>query len=520
MPNGSVEVVGLDNTSYPDGWVPSSDTGFWGTPASGDYEGTRAIRLDSSCGQVYSPRAVWLHPSTASPRWLRVRWIDTGVGSGLAGSPTLGAQFEDADGALVGSLVSFKNSAGGAFAWSPGGEQTAFVKPADIPSGAVYVRIYWDYPVISGTLGVVIDALRLDVVDALVVSSLQLWDAAGGVLGSVAINPMIAVGDLIRGGTSGAVTRLAIGTNGFFLKAATGVPTWAAFVNADLPTNIDVAGTFSVAGSILKRLTLDPSVKTANFTADTVNTLYLFTNSPTISLPTAVGITGALYAFVNKGAGTGTIDPFSTQVIGNVTTWALPSGDCILIVSDGANWRVLALGYEAKAAHTFAGGPTSGGVAPPVYRLLDVSDLPSLADPTSLVLGDWSSVSIGTDGQVLTVVSGAPAWADAPGPPAPVDTSTSPSVTLDFTAQQWEADASGSSVTYTLPPAASAPVGWQYTLKAYNNGSNLDITPDGSETIDGSAPLSLTMVGACVVIAPTADQGHRPGWIIVSQYLS
>ena len=39
-------------------------------------------------------------------------------------------------------------------------------------------------------------------------------------------NPMITDGDLIRGGASGAATRLAIGTDFQVLQAVSGLPVW------------------------------------------------------------------------------------------------------------------------------------------------------------------------------------------------------------------------------------------------------------------------------------------------------
>lgn len=57
----------------------------------------------------------------------------------------------------------------------------------------------------------------------------------GGGSGGMA-NPMTAVGDLIRGGTSGAPTRLAAGTNGHILTLVGGVPVWAANAGAGSPT--------------------------------------------------------------------------------------------------------------------------------------------------------------------------------------------------------------------------------------------------------------------------------------------
>jgi hypothetical protein len=49
-------------------------------------------------------------------------------------------------------------------------------------------------------------------------------------------NPMTGAGDLIRGGTGGAPTRLAPGTNGHILTLVGGVPTWAANAGAGSPT--------------------------------------------------------------------------------------------------------------------------------------------------------------------------------------------------------------------------------------------------------------------------------------------
>jgi photosystem II stability/assembly factor-like uncharacterized protein len=58
-----------------------------------------------------------------------------------------------------------------------------------------------------------------------------VWDAGGGVWtpGAAGMaNPMTSVGDLIRGGTAGAPTRVAVGTSGQVLTVVGGVPAWAA----------------------------------------------------------------------------------------------------------------------------------------------------------------------------------------------------------------------------------------------------------------------------------------------------
>lgn len=58
--------------------------------------------------------------------------------------------------------------------------------------------------------------------------------------GSALTNPMTAVGDLIRGGSAGAATRLPIGTAGQFLRTSAGLPTWATIGSSDLAEIIAV----------------------------------------------------------------------------------------------------------------------------------------------------------------------------------------------------------------------------------------------------------------------------------------
>lgn len=52
-------------------------------------------------------------------------------------------------------------------------------------------------------------------------------ELAGGGGGGGMTNPMTTAGDLIRGGTSGAPARLAVGTNGQVLTVVSGAPAWA-----------------------------------------------------------------------------------------------------------------------------------------------------------------------------------------------------------------------------------------------------------------------------------------------------
>jgi hypothetical protein len=85
--------------------------------------------------------------------------------------------------------------------------------------------------------------------------------------------------------------------------------------------------------------------KTANYTLTISDYLVDCTaNSFTITLPTAVSITGRVYEIVNSGAGTITIAATSPQtfvnVTGNPTTLSLITAlaKSIRVMSNGANW--------------------------------------------------------------------------------------------------------------------------------------------------------------------------------------
>lgn len=65
-------------------------------------------------------------------------------------------------------------------------------------------------------------------------------------------------------------------------------------------------------------------------------------NTFTVTLPTAVGITGRQYIIKNSGTGVITVDGNGSETIDGQTTWALPAQyDSITIMSDGTNWKII-----------------------------------------------------------------------------------------------------------------------------------------------------------------------------------
>jgi hypothetical protein len=106
---------------------------------------------------------------------------------------------------------------------------------------------------------------------------------------------------------------------------------------AQYGTNLPTA-TIQSGGSI--------GVKVLSVSADTtldINTAICIVtaNSPTVTLPTAVGITGRIYWIKNRGAGTVTVAAAAGQTIDGQSTVTEATNGCYQVVSDGANWAVL-----------------------------------------------------------------------------------------------------------------------------------------------------------------------------------
>ena len=64
-------------------------------------------------------------------------------------------------------------------------------------------------------------------------------------------------------------------------------------------------------------------------------------NSFTLTLPTAVGITGRVYSVKNNGSGTITLDGNGTETIERSLTQELSQGDNIQIMSNGSDWIII-----------------------------------------------------------------------------------------------------------------------------------------------------------------------------------
>lgn len=92
-----------------------------------------------------------------------------------------------------------------------------------------------------------------------------------------------------------------------------------------------------VNGSISKAYV----AKTTNYTLTEIDYQVECTaNTFTITLPTAVGITGREYSIKNSGVGTITVDGDGTETIDDDLTTEIPQYENLKIMSNGANWIV------------------------------------------------------------------------------------------------------------------------------------------------------------------------------------
>ena len=80
---------------------------------------------------------------------------------------------------------------------------------------------------------------------------------------------------------------------------------------------------------------------TSTYTVDSSDHFVTATSGTfTLSLPAAADFTGWVFELVNEGAGTITIDPYSTETIQGELTASLLAGSAYTVVSLGDRWRI------------------------------------------------------------------------------------------------------------------------------------------------------------------------------------
>jgi hypothetical protein len=119
---------------------------------------------------------------------------------------------------------------------------------------------------------------------------------------------------------------------------------------------------------------------------------------------------------ISAYAPSGTVTSFSAGNIGSIITTS---------VATATSTPALTFSLATELANTVWAGPVSGGASTPAFRALvsgDIPALPYISTGLMTTAGDIiyenstpaaARLPIGTTGQVLTVVSGLPAWANA-----------------------------------------------------------------------------------------------------------
>lgn len=215
------------------------------------------------------------------------------------------------------------------------------------------------------------------------------------------VNPMTTGGDIIYGGASGVPTRLANGSSGQVLtsQGTTVAPVWA--------TN--AAGALNV------------TAKTTTYTA-VANDFVLASGSAfTVTLPTAVGISGQTIRLKKTDASLTniiTIATTSSQTIDGSTTFTLNTQyEELTVCSDGSNWQKLDHDYPStwvQYTPTFVGFGTVTSISVWSRRVgdtLEVRGSSSIGTPTatlaSMTLGfNGTSGNVTTDATKTTTLAG------------------------------------------------------------------------------------------------------------------
>jgi hypothetical protein len=142
-----------------------------------------------------------------------------------------------------------------------------------------------------------------------------------GASGSITNNP---------GGSSGQVQYNNAGAFGGFTVSGDGT----------LNTTTGVLTITSVGGTPISS---NYVAKTATYSAAASDFVINCTaNTFTVTLPTAVGITGKQYCVKNSGTGVITIDTTSSQTIDGVTSKVLSvQYEYLWVMSNGANWIII-----------------------------------------------------------------------------------------------------------------------------------------------------------------------------------
>lgn len=159
-------------------------------------------------------------------------------------------------------------------------------------------------------------------------------------------------------------------------------------------------GFISLGGIILPEISISSTytLLSTDFLVDCTS------NSFTVSLPSAVGITGKIYQIKNSGSGIITIDANGSETIDGSLTKTLNQNDVIQITSNGTNWIVTGgIGTNVISNSAKSGSVNSASFTgnPKTYNVVFSSALPNSNYSPVVTGGDarsWTVENITTTG--------------------------------------------------------------------------------------------------------------------------
>ena len=104
-----------------------------------------------------------------------------------------------------------------------------------------------------------------------------------------------------------------------------------------------MTGPASIPASFVGATTLPITNRTSTYVADNEDCVINCTSGTfTVTLPTAVGISGQYFIVKNSGAGVITIDGAGSETIDGALDFTLSTQyEAVTVISNGANWAVI-----------------------------------------------------------------------------------------------------------------------------------------------------------------------------------
>jgi hypothetical protein len=341
-----------------------------------------------------------------------------------------------------------------------------------------------------------------------------------------ALSPMSASGDLIYGGSSGAATVLAKGSDGQVLYLASGAPSWASIPTATSTVAGYLASadwsTFSGKQVAYTNLTTIGSLSNGTgFLKNTGSGTFTYAN-PAVSEITGLG----------TGVATWLATPSSTNFAGAITD---ETGTGSIVLATSPTLITPSIGIASGTSLNVSGQLTStvatgtaplvvtsttpvsnlsiGGNAATATTATNIAGGLSGSIPYQTAAGTTSLLAKGTNGQILTLESGLPAWTASSavtsiGAILGSSTANGASITLNVLNLSPADGTNGGVVTTAVQTFAGAKtfsantaVSGTSTLTVGTGATSLGGTlgVSGATNISSATPSSSTSTGALVV---------------------